>query len=70
MPDRPILHAIIARKLANGDMGRSRVVTLGVAYLAMKSGQYWVLGPDPEDEDRLAAWEREQALINKPRWQK
>lgn len=58
---KPTVRCLIARKLPNGSVGRSQIVNLGTAYLAMKCGSYVVLGPDPDDMDALARWERAQA---------
>lgn len=71
MPDRPVVHCWIA--LIKGDgpnaYARPRIVKLSTALVAKESGRYIVIGPDPEDEEKLATWEREQSQINKPRWQ-
>lgn len=65
---KPVVRALIARKLANGRFGKSRIVSLATAYIAMQSGAFAVIGPDPEDMERLAAWERIQAQpFNQPR---
>lgn len=61
MTTKPIVRALIARKLANGRYGKSRLVSLGTAYLALRSWIYAVVGPDPDDLAALAAWERENA---------
>lgn len=67
MADRPVVRCLIARKLANGDFGRSRIVPLSVGLLAFKAGSFYVVGPDPEDMEKLAKWEREQQPFNPPR---
>lgn len=67
MRDRPIVRALIARKLADGRYGKSRIVSLATAYIAMKSGGFAVVGPDPDDVVALATWEREQLPFNQPR---
>ena len=65
--DRPVVKCLIARPLKNGGIGKSRLVKLSTAYLALKAG--WpVVGPDPQDMNDLAKWEREnQAPFNQPR---
>ncbi len=64
MGTKPIVKCLIARKLSNGSFGKSRIVSLGAAYLAMKSGAFAVVGPDPDDVLALAAWERMQPPFN------
>lgn len=59
MTERPPIRCLIARPLANGGIGRSRIVRLSTAWLALKAG-YHVVGPDPDDIAALAKWEREQ----------
>lgn len=64
---RPVLRCLIARPLSNGGIGKSRIVRLSTAFLAMKSG-FLVVGPDPDDLDALATWEREHpGPFNQPR---
>ena len=64
--DRPHLKCLIARPLKNGGFGRSRLVRLSTAYLAMKAG--WpVVGPDPDDEIAVAKFDREAQPFNRPR---
>lgn len=65
--DRPTVRCLIARKLPNGSVGRSQIVTLGTAYLAKKCGAFVILGPDPDDMDALARWERRHQPFNQPR---
>ena len=65
---RPVIRAIIARDLGWGYVTRTWVVPLSLAYLAVRSGRYICVGPDPEDTETLATWEREHAAINRPRW--
>ena len=64
--ERPIVKCLIARPLKNGGIGRSRLVSLSTAYLALKAG-FHVVGPDPDDLCALAAWERAQQPFNVPR---
>ena len=59
MTERPPIRCLIARPLANGGIGRSRIVRLSTALLALHAG-YHVVGPDPQDLEDLAKWEREQ----------
>jgi hypothetical protein len=66
MDERPTVRCLIARPLQNGGMGRSRLVCLSTAYLALKAG-FYVVGPDPDDLADLAKWERDQAQFNSPR---
>jgi hypothetical protein len=61
------VRCIIARPLKNGGIGKSRLVGLSTAFLALKAG-FHVVGPDPDDLAALALWEREQAFVNAPRW--
>lgn len=56
---RPKIRCLIARPLHSGGFGKSRIVSLAAAYLAQRAG-YVVVGPDPEDLQLLAAWERQQ----------
>lgn len=65
MATKPQVKCLIARPLSNGKIGKSRIVSLGTAYLALKAG-FHVVGPDPEDLAALAKWEREQ-FTNPPR---
>jgi hypothetical protein len=69
--DKPVVHALIARDLGRGLVGRTRRVDLATAYLALRAG-YLVVGPDPADMEALAAWERAQQPpaepLNRPRW--
>jgi hypothetical protein len=67
--NRPVIRCLIAQILPNNRMGKTRIVSLGAAFLAMRSGMFAVVGPDPEDEAALAKWEREQEGINHPRWE-
>lgn len=64
--DKPVLRCLIARILGDGLYGRSQFVDIGTAYLAVKSKQWVCVGPDPEDQLALAAWEREQTP--RPKW--
>lgn len=66
MTPRPQVRCLIARPLKRGGYGRSRLVSLSTAYLALKAG-FVVLGPDPEDLEALAKWEREQQPPGQPR---
>lgn len=69
MSERPVLRCLVAKLLPNGRMGKTRIVSLGAAFLAMRAGGFAVVGPDPQDEAALAKWEREQEGINRPRWE-
>jgi hypothetical protein len=66
--DKPSVRCLIARPLKNGGIGRSRLVSLSTAYLALKAG-FHVIGPDPDDLMALAKWQREQtpSPFNHPR---
>jgi hypothetical protein len=67
---RPEIRCLIARPLKNGGIGKSRLVKLSTAFLALKAGLY-VVGPDPEDVAALARWERDnlhRARFNCARW--
>lgn len=65
--DRPVLKCLIARPLKTGGIGRSRLVKLSTAFLALKAG-FYVVGPDPQDVEALATWERENSQgFNTPR---
>jgi hypothetical protein len=66
MADRPTIRCLIARPLRSGGIGRSRLVSLSTAYLALRAGWH-VVGPDPDDVAALAKWAREQEPFNKPR---
>ena len=66
MVDRPDVRCLIARPLKNGGIGKSRLVSLGTAYLALRAG-FYVVGPDPDDLDALAKWDREREPFNQPR---
>jgi hypothetical protein len=63
---RPVVRCLIARPLENGGIGKSRIVPISTALLAMKAG-FYVVGPDPDDVKALAAWDREHAPFNQPR---
>ena len=63
---RPVLHALIAKDLGGGQVGRSRLVDLATAYLAVKSRLYVCVGPDPEDMEALARWEIDNG--HRPKW--
>ena len=64
---RPSVRCLIARPLKNGGIGKSRLVRLSTALLAMKAG-FFVVGPDPDDLAALAKWEREHVPpFNAPR---
>lgn len=67
MTIKPVVKCLIARPLNGGGFGKSRLVSLSTAYLAMRAG--WpVVGPDPDDVAALATWEREQEPgFNQPR---
>lgn len=67
MTDRPLVRCIIARRLSNGGIGRSRIVPLTTALLALKSGAFYVVGPDPHDMAALALWQRNHEPFNRPR---
>ncbi len=54
---RPSVRCLIARPLSDGGIGKSRIVRLSTAFLAMQAG-FWVVGPDPDDVKALAEWER------------
>ena len=58
MTDRPAVKCLIARPLRDGGIGKSRLVKLSTAYLALRAG-FHVVGPDPDDIAALAQWERE-----------
>lgn len=64
---RPVVRCLIARPLKNGGIGKSRMVRLSTALLAMRAG-FYVVGPDPDDVAALAAWERtHMPIFNRPR---
>lgn len=65
--DKPKVRALIARKLSNGSFGKSRIVSLQTAYIAMQSGAFAVVGPDPDDVEALAKYERDAAPFNRQR---
>lgn len=68
--ERPVVRCLIARLLPYGRTGKPRLVDLGTAYLAQQSGIYAVIGPDPEDWQRLDAWRKEhepETPFNQPR---
>jgi hypothetical protein len=65
--ERPKVRCLIARPLKNGGIGKSRLVSLSTAFLALKA-EFLVVGPDPQDCEDLARWEREQVFANTPRW--
>lgn len=48
MNNRPVIRCLIAQILPNNRMGKTRIVSLGAAFLAMRSGMFAVVGPDPE----------------------
>ena len=56
--ERPVVHCLIARKLKGGGIGRSRIVLLSTALLAVRAGRFIAVGPDPEDLEKVAAWDR------------
>ena len=60
MTERPVVRCLIARPLKDGKIGRSRLVRLSTALLALRAGWH-VVGPDPDDMAALAKWERERA---------
>lgn len=62
---RPVLWCFIAKPVYGGcgAVERSRMVPLSTAFLAKKAG-WAVIGPDPDDEVALAAWERAHAPFN------
>lgn len=68
MSDRPVIRCFIAKpKGAYGDIERSKMTDLAEGLTAMEAGWY-VVGPDPEDVEALAIWEREHAdPFNTPR---
>lgn len=66
MREKPSVRCLIARPLSNGGIGKSRLVSLSTAFLALKAG-FYVVGPDPDDLAALAQWEREQRPFNQPR---
>lgn len=60
MSDRPVVHCLIAKALpAPAYFGRTKRVTLATAWVAIRSGAYVAVGPDPQDLQDLARWERE-----------
>lgn len=68
---RPVVRCFIAKAIPGsyGDVERSRIVQLSTALAAMEAG-WIVVGPDPQDMEKLAAWEREHAQpFNGPRIQ-
>jgi hypothetical protein len=67
MSERPKVRCLIARPLKNGGIGKSRLVSLSTAFLALKAG-FFVVGPDLDDVVALQRWEREQQFVNAPRW--
>jgi hypothetical protein len=67
IPDRPVLHCLVARPLAGGEITRTTRVPLSSAIDYFKAG-WFVVGPDPSDEIALAKWEREHG--NQPGWWK
>lgn len=64
--ERPVVKCLIARPLKNGGIGKSRLVSLSTAYLALRAG-FHVVGPDPQDVEDLATWDRINAPFNQPR---
>jgi hypothetical protein len=63
---RPVVRCIIARPLSNGGIGKSKIVRLSTALLAMRAG-FFVVGPDPDDLAALEKWTREREPFNTPR---
>jgi hypothetical protein len=67
--ERPVVRCFIAKPIpgGRGDVERSRIVPLSVAFSAMQAG-WMVVGPDPDDWEALMAWEQAQAQpFNGPR---
>ena len=66
MSARPIVHCLIAIVRPNGRLSKCELVDLGTAYLKVKDEGYMCVGPDPDDLDALAAYER--TLTPRPKW--
>ncbi len=62
---RPAVRCLIARPLKHGGIGRSRLVQLSTALLALRAG-FHVVGPDPQDLEALATWERAHTVPFNP----
>ena len=69
MGDRPVVHAIVAWRLPNGQyiVRKGEPVTLAVAADFARVG--WEVFPDPWELDALTRWEQLQRAV-KPKWQK
>jgi hypothetical protein len=56
---KPTLHCFVAKDIGNGRFTRPLRVSLDTAHDYLQQGQGWmVIGPDPEDEHKLAEWYR------------
>jgi hypothetical protein len=65
IPDRPIVHCLVARPIGGGEITRTLRVPLSSVPSYVKAG--WnAVGPDPGDISALAKWEREHG--NTPGW--
>lgn len=67
--ERPLVHCLIGRKIdaPDGRVGRIRRVKLSDALIALESGLWFVVGPDPREWEALMAWEQAQVPFNNPR---
>lgn len=64
---RPTLHVFVAFPLCNDVFSEPALVSLELA-LELKQRGYQVVGPDPADEEELAAYERLMRAPNKRKW--
>lgn len=55
--EKPVLHCLVALELREGVFTDPARVSLELA-LEFKRKGYMVVGPDPDDEQDLATWER------------
>lgn len=65
MADRPIIRCLVARTLRDGNLSRTKIVSLAEAFVYRECG-FYVVGPDPEDMEALATWERAQQERDPP----
>jgi hypothetical protein len=65
IPDRPIVHCLVARPIGGGEITRTLRVPLSMVPDYVKAGWHAV-GPDPGDMETLALWVSEHE--KRPGW--
>ena len=63
--DRPVLRCFVSFPITDELFSATALVSLDTAVLLKEAG-YMVVGPDPQDEQELASWDRAHPWFLRP----